>query len=318
MERTKTVLVTGGAGFVGLHLTRRLLQTTPHRVVILDNFMRGARDLAFRELMSTHADRLAVCETFPVEDVHVIYHLAALNGTRYFYERPYELLRNNVLVTLELLDRYKDKSVKILYSSSGEVYADTEPQIPTAESTAVGFKDVFNPRWSYAYSKLFGELALINAARGNPDLKYVIFRLHNVYGPRMGYEHVVPAFLKRMLAGEDPMVIKNPDDTRSFSYIDDVVDAVLLLAESPRAEGQIVHVGNPEEISVWDLARTMAEAFYDPHKLRRGEKQDVGSASRRRPDIRKLQELTGWKPQVSLADGLRRTYEFYQADLLRT
>ena len=308
-------MVTGGAGFVGFHLCRRLLETTPHRVVILENFIRGAKDEHFLRMLAEFPDRVIVmdeADSFPREPIDVIYHLAALNGTRLFYEMPYELLRNNVLITLRLLDHYQGKAVKILYASSSEVYGDMDLQVPTPETTPVGFRDVFNPRWSYGHSKLFGELALINGARINPQWRYSIFRLHNTYGPRMGFDHVVPDLLRRMAAGEDPLAIKNPDDTRSFCYIDDAVDGMMQLLDCREAEGEIVHLGNPEEITVWQLAETMARMFYDPMKLRRGEKLDAGSAQRRCPDIGKLARLTGFCPKVRLEAGLRLTYESYR------
>jgi UDP-glucuronate decarboxylase len=315
----KHILVTGGAGFIGYHLCTALLEQTPHDVIGLDSLIRGKKDRFIEDLRRKHRDRFSfVTEpmqaALPKLRVDTVFHLAAINGTKYFYEMPYALFRNNVLATLDLLDYYKDKQVRVLYSSSGEVYGDTDPVIPTPETTRVGFKDVSNPRWSYGGSKLMGELALINAASTNPGLQWVVFRLHNVYGPRMGYEHVVPEFLKRMLDGEDPMVIKNPDDTRAFSYVSDACDAMIRLLNCEEANGQIVNVGNAEEITVWDLAQKTAALFYDPGKLKRGKNRDIGSPPRRCPDITKLVKLTGFKPQVDLESGLRKTYEFYKED----
>jgi UDP-glucose 4-epimerase/UDP-glucuronate decarboxylase len=319
MAIKKTILVTGGAGFIAYHLTKALLEQTSHEVIALDSLVRGKRDAYIAGLEQKYPARYS-CITKPLQtalpklQADVVFHLAAINGTRYFYEMPYTLLRNNILATLDLLDFYKDKEVKILYSSSSEVYGDLDPIVPTPETTAVGFKDVFNARWSYGSSKLIGEFALINAARTNPKMEYVIFRLHNIYGPRMGYEHVIPGFFKRMLDGEDPMVIKNPTDTRAFCYVSDACNAMIKLMDCEEANGQIVHVGNPVETSVWDLAQKAAELFYDSKKLQKGQKVDMGSTSRRCPDISKLIKLTGFKPKVSLAEGLKLTYEFYKAD----
>jgi nucleoside-diphosphate-sugar epimerase len=324
------ILVTGGLGFVGYHLTKRLLETTDHSLVILDNCLRGRYDEEFEALSNTHRNRVYVWSHFTrwglerffrEHEFDLVFHLAALNGTQNFYERPWEVVQNNTRITLDVLEGIMEskRPVRFLYASSGEVYgglSDYMLTFPTPEDCHVGFKDVLNPRWSYGASKILSEVAIASAGKAFPGLSWTICRLHNVYGPRMGDGHVIPNLLHSLWStpeGEE-WTIKNAWDTRSFCYVSDTVDALMLLADCLQAVGEIVNVGNPDEISIKNLAYAIAQYKipYASTPMKLLGAVDKGSASRRCPNISKLQKLTGFVPKVSLDEGLRLTAEWYR------
>lgn len=310
-ETVASILVTGGLGFVGFHLTKHLLATTPCEVCVFDNASRGRIDEDFEQLQNQFGPRLRLGNNLAEliqADFSRIYHLAAINGTSNFYERPYEVLSNNCQITFELLDhlRATGKKPKILYTSSGETYAGLAVPIPTPETTRVGFTDVHNPRWSYGCSKLVGELAVIHSR-----LPYVVMRLQNVYGPRMGFDHVIPNLLYRLwsLSANEPLLVKNFQDTRSFCYVDDCVRAMTALEA---VENEIVHIGTGDEISIGALADLLCRLEQNPRQVIDVGRQDRGSPKRRCPDTNKLRGLTNWEPLVSLEEGLRRTSQWYR------
>lgn len=311
-------MVTGAAGFLGYHLARRLLQRGDS-VVMVDDFSRGAPDEAYRALCAHPravalgidlADPAAVA-ALPV-DVDVLFHLAALNGTQNFYEHPLAVLRNSTLPTFTLLERLRGSRLRrFVYAGSSESYAGTVTlfgwPVPTAEDVPLTIGDVRNPRWSYAASKLHGEV-LTALGCGELGLPFTILRYHNAYGPRMGDKHVLPDFLTR--ARDGILALHGHEETRSFLYVDDAVDATIALAECEAAAGEIVHVGSPREIAIADLARLAmrvaglgGEIALHP--------APAGSVRRRAPDIAKLRRLIGFAEKVSLEEGLARTAAYY-------
>ena len=176
-------------------------------------------------------------------------------------------------------------------------------------------EDTYNPRWSYAATKLIGELFVINYAR-QYNFRALVVRPHNFYGPRAGYSgHVIPDFAERIAACVDPFPIYGADDTRTFCHIDDAVRAMQMLMDSPKTDShpiETVHIGDVEEITMRLLAEKMFEiAGWKPKSLDI-KNSPPGSVKRRLADITKLQGLTGWKPEVPLEQGLRATYEWYR------
>ena len=314
------VLVTGAAGFIGYALADALSRRDNTRVFAVDNFVRGERDSAYAELCardSVESFDMDLTDGNAVRDlpesVDVIFHMAALNGTQNFYERPYDVIRCSTLPTFQLLDRYGPRADfrRFIYAGSSEAYAGTVSklgwEVPTAENVPLCITDPSNLRWSYGGSKLHGEV-LVTGACHQFDKEHTIIRYHNVYGPRMGDKHVVPDFLERMKEGVYSLY--GHSDTRSFIYIDDAVRATILLAESAEAANETVNVGSDEEIRIVDIGKKMLElagidAEMELHDSPRG------SVPRRAPNISKLKKLVDFEQQVSLADGLRRTMDFY-------
>ncbi|MBR9678829.1 MAG: NAD-dependent epimerase/dehydratase family protein [Nanoarchaeota archaeon] len=315
----KKVLVTGGAGFIGYHLSKELSHDC--EVFVLDNFVRGKKDELFEELLSKSNVHLLDVDLTSQGDIAKIgsdydevYHLASINGTENFYTIPAKLLRNNTLVNINILDWFINSgSKRILISSSSEFYADAMThiglRIPTPENVPFHLNDVSNPRWTYAASKLIGEMAFINYERDyNIDMR--IIRYHNVYGPRMGDKHVIPNFLERVYNNANPFNILG-NNTRAFCFVSDTVKATIQVMRSDECSGQTIHVGNDsEEIRMADLAKTMFEVLGHDVEIK-FKPSPEGSVDRRCPDISKLRKL-GFKQQVSLKQGIFLTHEYYR------
>jgi nucleoside-diphosphate-sugar epimerase len=244
-----------------------------------------------------------------------VYHLAAINGTKNFYEMPQKVLRVNVLSSINLLDWYiQTKCKKILFTSSSETYAGTMRtsgfSIPTPEDVPLCVDDILNPRWSYGGSKIIGELLFLNYSRMN-NFDMSIIRYHNIYGGRMGYDHVIPEFIVRLLKKEDPFKIFGSEETRAFCYIDDAIKATQLVMENANTNHEIINIGNDtEEISIMELAEKLycITNNYPNLELMPA---PLGSVQRRCPDLTKIKKLTGYEPMIDLNDGLKRTFEWY-------
>jgi UDP-glucose 4-epimerase len=316
----RRILVTGAAGFIGYALAKKLAEQPETNVCAVDNFARGERDAAYealcdRDNVTAYAldltDRQAL-EALP-PDFDIIYHMAALNGTQNFYERPYDVVRCSTLPTFHLLDRYAAAGglQRFVYAGSSEAYAGTVTQfgwpVPTAEDVPLCVSDPTNVRWSYGASKLHGEVMVIAAGR-QCHLPYTIIRYHNVYGPRMGDKHVVPDFLMRMKNGVYELY--GHADTRSFIYIDDAVRATTELANCPAAQNETVNVGSDRELRILDLGRRMLELAGIDADITLHD-SPPGSVPRRVPDLAKLRRLTGFRERCTLTEGLRLTMDYY-------
>jgi nucleoside-diphosphate-sugar epimerase len=253
-------------------------------------------------------------------DFDQIYHLAAINGTRFFYELPYENLRVNSLTVILLLDWVEtcSKKPKLLFTSTCETYGGAleafgKLQIPTAEKTPRVVSDIHNPRWSYAASKILGEMSFIHFSQTR-GYNAVVVDPHNFYGPRMGYDHVTPDFIGRILRRTDPFPIYGADQTRAYCYIDDATRALELCMESEKTNGQPVptfHIGVPQEVTAVELAEQLFDiAGWRPTSIDL-HPAPQGSVMRRAANPKKIQDLLGWKAEISLSEGLRRTFDWY-------
>lgn len=313
-------LVTGAAGFLGYHLAKTLAERSESEVIAVDCFVRGGLDDLYvrlcerpnvRRIDVDLTDREAV-QHLP-EDVAIVYHLAALNGTQNFYERPFEVLRCCTLPTFYLLEKYGPAGClkRFVYAGTSEAYATTVTRfgwpVPTAEDVPLAVDDVFNPRWSYAASKLHGEILTINACR-HFGLPFSVIRYHNAYGPRMGDKHVIPDFLMRARNGI--YALYGYEDTRAFLYVDDAIRATIAVAESEATAGEVVNIGSEREIGIGELGLMMMEICGFRGKIDL-HPSPQGSVRRRAPDIGKLKRMTGFREAWSLADGLAVTARFY-------
>lgn len=319
----KTYLVTGGSGFLGSALVRRLVREG-HRVRVFDDDSRGdiarLRDVAgsFEHFAGDVRDAEALKKA--VRGVDCVCHLAFINGTEFFYSKPDLVLDVAVKGIVNVLDACQLHNVaELVLTSSSEVYQNP-PKIPTDETALLSIPDPLNPRYSYAAGKIISEIMALNYGRTRLR-RVLIFRPHNVYGPDMGWEHVIPQFVLRMreLSQAETGTIRFPiqgtgEETRSFVFISDFTDGLMAVIEHGSHMG-IYHIGTQEEVSIADLARMVGE-FY-------GRRVEVvpgpglpGGPKRRCPDIRKVAAL-GYNPRVPLRDGLAITARWYDENAQR-
>lgn len=316
------ILVTGGSGFIGAALVKALVRQG-ETVRVLDDNSRGAsRRLAEVEgdvelVRGDIRDSAAVsAATRGIDEVH---HLAYVNGTATFYSAPELVLDVGVKGMVNVIDACRQHGVgRLILASSSEVYQ-TPPRVPTDELVPLVVPDPHNPRLSYGAGKIISELMAINHGRKHFE-RVLIFRPHNIYGPDMGFEHVIPQFAVRLRramtaqpAGKLAFDIQGTgEETRSFCHVDDLVAGVLVM----RAKGEhlgIYHVGTTEEIAVGDLARRMAQIVGREIDLVRSPIL-AGSTVRRCPDIAKLSAL-GYRPAMPLERGLPPTLDWYFANM---
>jgi len=318
------ILVTGGSGFIGSGLAKALVKAG-HRVRAFDDNSRGsprrltevAKDIEFIAGDVRNAADVGNA-TQGMDEVH---HLAFVNGTEFFYSQPDLVLDVGVRGMVNVIDACRKHGVGTLtLASSSEVYQ-TPPKVPTDETTPLTIPDPLNPRYSYGGGKLISELMAINYGRTYFD-KVLIFRPHNVYGPDMGWEHVIPQVALRLNAaaksqpsGTIRLEIQGTGkETRSFCFIDDLVGGVMVMREKGEHLG-IYHVGTTEEVEIADLARRMAGIYGREIELIAG-KPAPGGTARRCPDISKLAKL-GYKPRVPLSEGLKPTLDWYRQNAER-
>lgn len=317
------ILITGAAGFIGFHLANKL-QADGHNLILVDNFERGIKDKSFLDLLKKINVNFyniditkdnAFCQIN--DKVDYIYHLAAINGTKNFYSIPDKVLRVNVIGTLNILDWVKNKpNIKILFSSSSEVYAGALSMgigsIPSNEQIPICIDDITNPRWSYGLSKALSEGSFYSYFK-RYNIKFSIVRYHNIYGPRMGYDHVIPQLFNRIFNGQVPLEVFGSSQTRAFCYIDDAVDATITIMNSIDMNGEIIHIGNDlEEIKIKNLAKLMLKYMSKPDNIIEMDPPE-GSAERRCPNIKKLRSL-GFTPSIMLIEGLKKTLSWYFND----
>jgi dTDP-glucose 4,6-dehydratase len=308
-----TALVTGGAGFLGSHLCDRLIEDG-HRVICVDNLetgslqnvehLRGDQFLFINHDITSH---LSIDE--PID---VLYHLASPASPIDYLRLPLQTLKVGSHGTHNALGLAKWKRARFLLASTSEVYGD--PLIHPQPETYWGNVNPIGPRGVYDEAKRYAE-ALTMAYHRQQGVDTCIVRIFNTYGPRMRPHdgRAIPTFVRQALANEPLTVFGDGSQTRSFCYVDDLINGLILLAKS--GEHLPVNIGNPAEYTLLELARKVVDVTGSASEIV-FEALPVDDPKVRQPDITRARQLLGWEPQVSLEDGLRRLLQASQRESL--
>jgi UDP-glucuronate decarboxylase len=305
----KRILVTGGAGFLGSHLCERLLGEG-HEVICADNFYTGRRGNVAHLMANPYFEVLRHDICFPLYvEVDEIYNLACPASPIHYQFDPVQTTKTSVHGAINMLGLAKRVRAKILQASTSEVYGD--PRVHPQTEDYWGNVNPIGPRSCYDEGKRCAETLFFDYNRQH-RLRIKVARIFNTYGPRMHPNdgRVVSNFIVQALRGEDITVYGDGNQTRSFCYVDDMVDGLIKLMESPDEFTGPVNLGNPVEFTILELARKVVEMTGSGSKII-FESLPQDDPMQRKPDISLANRMLGWEPKVPLGDGLKRTIEYF-------
>ena len=320
----KTVLITGGAGFIGFHLGRHLA-SIGYRVRLVDNFRRAVNDDELSKLQSdgsvevVDVDLNSSAKTLQLgNSYNYVIHLAAIIGVSHVENDPYGVMVGNVrmLENVISLCRQQKNLARLIFTSTSEVYSGTlenySMSIPTSEITPLTCSPASRPRTSYMLSKIYGEAMCVQS-----KLPYTVLRPHNIFGPRMGMAHVIPEQFQKIYRSKpgDILGVSSPRHTRSFCYISDAVTMIEKVMLNDSCTNQILNLGSDDqEISMYELVKTcirIADRLLDIKRYKTVE----GSPARRCPDMSSMFEHTGYSARIDLEEGLGATWSWYSKNV---
>jgi nucleoside-diphosphate-sugar epimerase len=318
--KNKRIVITGGAGFIGFHLAKKLSKN--NKVFLWDNLSRGQLDKEFRELLK---NRNVIFKNIDLQKkiniklskIDYLFHLAGSVGVKNIETASLSSFLNNVnsLKSLINFSLKQGKKLKFILFSTSEVYSNLIKQkkvkFPISEKNNVIIENEIIDRDSYFLSKIFNE-KLIQLSKIN----YLILRPHNIYGPRMGFSHVIPELIKKFLLekkGKKKYTgIYSPSHTRAFCFIDDAIKQILLLSSDKNNNNEIFNIGNMrEEIKIFNLAKKIKEIVFKKSKLKRLSITQ-GSPVRRVPCMKKTLKKIAFKKFTNLDDGIQKTFNWYR------
>ena len=318
-------LVTGGAGFVGSHLSEALLDRGDE-VFVLDNLQTGSieniehlkANPRFHYTIDSVMNEGVTAEL--IDRADVVFHLAAAVGVRLIVESPVNTIETNVHGTEMVLKLANKKKKKVLLASTSEVYGKST-RVPFREIDDLVLGPTYKGRWSYACSKALDEFLAL-AYYKEKHLPVVVFRLFNTVGPRQTgrYGMVIPNLVKQALLGHPLTVFGDGQQSRCFTYVSDVVDALVKLAEHPAAEGRVVNIGNDqEEVTILDLARRVKQRAASRSEIvlvpyDQAYEEGFEDMPRRVPDLSRIRALIGYEPRVHLDQILDRVIAYFTSD----
>jgi len=316
------VLITGGAGFIGSHLAEAYLERGD-KVHLLDNLSTGSMDniahLKGRPGFGYTVESVTAVPVLAelVDQADVVLHLAAAVGVKLIVQSPVHTIETNIRGTEIILSLANKKKKPVLIASTSEVYGKAS-KVPFSEDDDLVMGPTIKGRWAYACSKAIDEFLAIAYFRER-KLPVVVVRLFNTVGPRQTgqYGMVLPTFVKQALSGQPISVFGDGNQSRSFTYVGDVVGALIKLMETPAAVGQVFNVGNGKEISILELAKLVrdrtkskSEIVFVPYE--KAYEEGFEDMPRRVPDISKLQKLIGYRPTLDIAEIIERIVEHHR------
>ena len=314
----KKVLVTGANGAIGYHLSKRLSEDSNISLTIVDNFVNSNLDKDMQQLINKDNVNflqinlldLKSIEEGLAQDFDIVFHTAAMNGTSLFYEKPFEVIKNNAISTINLLSVLgKRVSERFVYFGTSESYAAGVDMginsVPTGEDAILVIDDILNPRWSYSSSKVLGESACV-ASSIQDGLPFTILRIHNSFGPRMGPKHFISQFTLRAVDGD--FSLKGGEQTRSFVFVEDVVSAILLSITNKQTINKIINIGAPTERKVEDVAKIILKSLGLKDQNFLNLPAPEGSVKRRCPDVSFLKSL-GFTEYTDFEESIKKTVE---------
>lgn len=312
----KTILVTGGAGFIGSHLCDRLIENG-NQVYCVDNFITGSRENVSR-LLKNKRFKLIEADVAQVTDKYLsselqfdeIYHLASPASPKGYQDAPIETYKVNSFGTHHLIKLAKKQSTKFLFASTSEAYG--EPLEHPQKETYWGNVNSLGVRACYDESKRFGEMVCMTHYRKfNLDIRIV--RIFNTYGPHMDPSdgRVIPNFVTQALKGKPITVYGDGKQTRSFCFVSDMVEGIYKAMNRDQARAEVINLGNPDECGMLDLAKKIKEETNSNSEIVFTDLPE-DDPSRRRPDIGKAKDILDWQPTVSFKKGLKETIEYFK------
>jgi len=301
-ESEKRVLVTGGAGFIGSHLCDALLKKG-YKVVCLDNLVTGDRRNIAGALENDafSFEQADVCDPFDF-DIDFVFHMASPASPVDYHAMQVETMRANSLGTLNCLELAKRRECRMLLASTSEVYGD--PQISPQDESYFGHVNPVGPRSCYDEGKRFAE-ALCKAYEREAGLDLVIVRIFNTYGPRMRENdgRVIPNFVCQAFDEKPLTIYGDGSQTRSFCHVSDMVRGLMLAMFRPESGGQVINLGNPNEMRVIDLAGRIRQKISSASDME-FEPLPQDDPLQRKPDISRAMSMLGWAPEVDVERGL--------------
>jgi UDP-glucose 4-epimerase len=315
-------LITGGAGFIGSHLAERLLEKG-EQVVLLDNLSTGSmeniRHIKGSERLEYHLDGIENRQILAelVDDADVIVHLAAAVGVKLIVESPVRTIETNVNGTQMILEAASKKKKLVLIASTSEVYG-KNTNVPFHEDADLVLGATTKGRWSYAASKALDEFLALSYWKEKKQ-PVIVVRFFNTVGPRQTgrYGMVLPNFVKRALDGQPIEVYGNGQQSRCFCDVRDTVEALLRLMPLDRAVGEVINIGNTEEVTIENLAKIVKHRTGSHSSIQfvpydKAYEPGFEDMMRRVPSIEKLHSLTGFRPQTNLADIIDRVSAYFR------
>ncbi len=310
----RTILVTGGSGFIGSHLVGRLL-TQGHQVLVVDNYYSGSRSNLADTLSHPNLEVMRHDVTFPLYvEVDEIYHLACPASPVFYQRDPVQTTKTSVMGSINMLGLAKRTKAKILLSSTSEVYGD--PEVHPQEESYWGHVNPIGIRSCYDEGKRCAETLFFDYRRQH-DMPIKVARIFNTYGPGMRPDdgRVVSNFIVSALTGRPLTIYGDGSQTRSFCYVDDMVDGLLRLMATDHEVTGPINIGNPNEFTMKELADRVLELVggdvaVEFHPL------PADDPTQRQPNITKAREVLGWEPTVELAEGLASTIDYFRKLLL--